>query len=132
MKILFVHSRGILSIAFACAALVAHADHGLSAISGDKIKVYDGKMALQGVRCPSPHTEAGQAAQRLANVYLHGAHVYCELVRDEGKEATGDCKLRSNNGNTLSQMLIASGFCEKTNMETKCDTTTKLLYECGV
>jgi len=106
-------------------------DHGLLAITGDKIRVYDGQMSLQGVRCPSLESEAGKAARRLANVYLHGSSVYCELTRNEGDEAVGDCKLRSNNGNTLSQMLVASGHCEKTKIETNCNTTTKLLFQCG-
>lgn len=124
-------SRHILVILVTCFVGAAHADHGLLAITGDTIRVYDGQMSLQGVRCPAPDSDTGKIAQRLANVYLHGAHVYCELIRREGDEVIGDCKLRSNNGNTLSQMLIASGHCKKIEIETDCDTTTKLLFECG-
>lgn len=124
-------SRHISVIIITIFAGMAHADHGLSAISGDKIRVYDGQISLQGVRCPDPDSEAGKIAQRLANVYLHGAHVYCELIRREGNGAIGDCKLRSNNGNTLSEMLVASGYCEKIEIETNCNTTTRLLFECG-
>ena len=123
--------RHILITSLMCFVSSAHADHGLSAISGDKIRVYDGHRSLQGVRCPEHDSEAGKIAQRLANVYLHGAHVYCELTQREGDEAIGDCKLRSNKGNTLSQMLVASGHCEKMEIETNCNTTTKLLFECG-
>ena len=112
-------------------AFSVSADHGYFAITGDKIRIYDDQMSLQGVRCPSLDSEAGKAAQRLANVYLHGTSDYCELIRREGDEAIGDCKLRSNNGNTLSQMLVASGHCEKTKIETNCNTTTKLLFQCG-
>ena len=112
-------------------AFSVSADHGFFAITGDKIRVYDGQMSLQGVRCPTPDSDAGKAAQRLANVYLHGSSVYCELTKNEGDEAVGDCKLRSNNGNTLSQMLVASGHCEKIKIETNCNTTTKLLFQCG-
>ena len=124
-------SRHILVILLTCFVGAAHADHDLFAITGDTIRVYDGQMSLQGIRCPDPDSETGKIAQRLANVYLHGAHVYCELIRREGDEVIGDCKLRSNNGNTLSQMLIASGHCKKIEIETNCDTTTKLLFECG-
>ena len=120
-----------LFITACVAASSVSADHGLLAITGDKIRVYDGQMSLQGVRCPSLESKAGKAAQRLANVYLHGTSVYCELTRNEGDEAVGDCKLRSNNGNTLSQMLVASGHCEKIKIETNCNTTTKLLFQCG-
>lgn len=132
MKRLSIKTRSVLCIVLSCAALAAQAGHELSAITGDKIRVYDGQMLLQGVRCPNLDSEAGKAAQRLANIYLHGKHVYCEVTRNESAEALGDCKLRFNNGNTLSQMLIASGYCEKRLIETKCDTTAKLLFECGV
>ena len=121
----------LLCLIISVGPLTAEADHALSAITGDKIRVYDGQMSLQGVRCPDPDSDTGKIAQRLANVYLHGAHVYCELIRRDGDEVIWDCKLRSNNGNTLSQMLIASGHCKKIEIETNCDTTTKLLFECG-
>ena len=111
--------------------LTAQADHVLSALSGDKIRVYDGVMSLQGVRCPGLETEAGKEAKRLANIYLHGAHVYCEIAKNERGNVIGDCKLRSNNGNNLSQMLIASGYCKEEKLRTKCDTTTRLLFQCG-
>ena len=97
--------------------LTAQADHAVSTITGDKIRVYDGVMSLQGVRCPGLETEAGKAAKRSANIYLHGAHVYYELAKNARGDVIGDCKLRSSNGNNLSQMLIASGYCKEKNFK---------------
>ena len=92
-------------------AITSFADHGIKAINGHTIELDGDLMIVQGVICPSFETPEGIDAKRLANTYLHGRNVTCEVISNFGAAWRGDCQLKSNNGNTLSKALKESGLC---------------------
>ena len=88
---------------------------GAKAISGDTFISNNRTVQIMGIRCPAPETEDGLAAKRIANTYLNGKNVGCAINRTENSSLVGDCKLRGNNGRTLSEVLLATGLCWSTN-----------------
>jgi len=88
---------------------------GSKAISGDTFTSNNRTVQIMGIRCPAPKTEDGLAAQRIANTYLNGKNVGCAISRTGDGSLIGDCKLRGNNGRTLSEVLLATGLCWSTN-----------------
>ena len=85
---------------------------------------------VDGVVCPSIDTPEGMDAKRLANTYAHGRNVTCEVISNFGAAWRGDCKLKSNNGNTLSQTLIDSGLCKSGKIIMDCGIVQRLLGWC--
>jgi len=85
------------------------------AISGDTFILNNRTVQIMGIRCPAPETEDGLAAQRIANTYLNGKNVGCAINHAGDGSLIGDCKLRGNNGRTLSEVLLATGLCWSTN-----------------
>ena len=90
-------------------ANTSFADHNVKAINGHTIDLYGDLMIVEGIVCPNVDTLEGMDAKRLANTYLHGRNVTCEVMSNFGAAWRGDCELKSNNGNTLSQTLVDSG-----------------------
>ena len=88
---------------------------GAKAISGDTFISNNRTVQVMGIKCPAPETEDGLAAQRITNTYLSGKNVGCAINRTGGGSLIGDCKLRGNNGLTLSEVLLATGLCWSTN-----------------
>ncbi len=88
---------------------------GAKATSGDTFISNNRTVQIMGIRCPAPKTEDGLAAQRIANTYLNGKNVGCAISRTGYGSLIGDCKLRGNNGRTLSEVLLATGLCWSTN-----------------
>ena len=106
------------------------ADHGIKAINGHTMELDGDVMIVQGVICPSIDTPQGMDAKRLANTYAHGRNVTCEAISNFGAAWHGDCKLNSNNGNTLSQTLIDSGLCKSGKITMDCGIVQRLLGWC--
>ena len=111
-------------------ANTSFADHGIKAITGHTIELDGDMMIVQGVICPSIETPEGMDAKRLANTYVHGRNVTCEVISNFGAAWHGDCKLTSNNGNTLSQTLIDSGLCKSGKIAMDCGIVQRLLGWC--
>jgi hypothetical protein len=111
-------------------ANTSFADHNVKAINGHTIDLYGDLMIVEGIVCPNIDTPAGMDAKRLANTYLHGRNVTCEVMSNFGAAWRGDCKLKSNNGNTLSQMLIDSGLCKSGEIPIDCGIVQRLLGWC--
>jgi len=85
------------------------------AISGDTFFANGRAVKVLGLRCPAPDTEDGLQAKRIANTYLSGSRVKCAIKRSKKGQLVGDCKLRANNGRTLSEVLLATGLCRSTS-----------------
>lgn len=85
------------------------------AISGDTFISNNRTVQIMGIRCPAPKTKEGLAAKRITNTYLNGKTVGCAIKRTRDGSLVGDCKLRGNNGRTLSEVLLATGLCWSTN-----------------
>jgi hypothetical protein len=111
-------------------ANTSFADHNVKAINGHTIDLYGDLMIVEGIVCPNIDTPAGMDAKRLANTYLHGRNVTCEIMSNFGAAWRGDCKLKSNNGNTLSQMLIDSGLSKSGEIPIDCGIVQRLLGWC--
>jgi len=120
---------------FTAAAFVlantSFADHGIKAINGHTMELDGDIMIVQGVICPSIDTPEGMDAKRLANTYAHGRNVTCEVISNFGAAWRGDCKLKGNNGNTLSQTLIDSGLCKSGKITMDCGVVNRLLGWCA-
>ena len=84
------------------AANTSIADHGIKAVNGHTMELDGDVMIVQGFICPSLDTPEGMDAKRLAKTYAHGRNVTCEAISNFGAAWRDDCKLKSNNGNTLS------------------------------
>ena len=119
---------------FLAAAFVAantiFADHNVKAINGNTIELYGDLMIVEDIICPNIDTPEGMDAKRLANTYVHGRNVTCEVMSNFGAAWRGDCKLKSNNGNTLSQMLLDSGLCQSGKISMDCGIVQRLLGWC--
>ena len=111
-------------------ANTSFADHGIKAINGHTMELDGDVMIVEGVVCPSIDTPEGMDAKRLANTYAHGKDVTCEVISNFGAAWRGDCKLKSNNGNTLSQTLIDSGLCKSGKITMDCGIVQRLLGWC--
>ena len=111
-------------------ANTSFADHGIKAINGHTMDLDGDIMIVQGVICPSIDTSEGMDAKRLANTYAHGRNVTCEVISNFGAARRGDCKLKSNNGNTLSQTLIDSRLCKSGKIRMDCGIVQRLLGWC--
>ena len=111
-------------------ANTSSADHNVKAINGHTIDLYGDLMIVEGIVCPDIDASEGMDAKRLANTYLHGRNVTCEVMSNFGAAWRGDCKLKSNNGNTLSQMLLASGLCKSGKISMDCGIVQRLLGWC--
>ena len=111
-------------------ANTSFADHGIKAINGHTMELDGDVMIVQGVICPSLDAPEGVDAKRLANTYAHGRDVTCEVISNFGAAWRGDCKLNSNNGNTLSQTLIESGLCKSGKNTMDCGIVQRLLGWC--
>ena len=111
-------------------ANTSFADHNVKAINGHTIDLYGDLMIVEGIVCPNVDTPEGMDAKRLANTYVHGRNVTCEVISNFGAAWRGDCKLKSNNGNTLSQMLLDSGLCQSGNISMDCGIVQRLLGWC--
>ena len=111
-------------------ANTSFADHNVKAINGHTIDLYGDLMIVEGIVCPNVDTPEGMDAKRLANTYLHGRKVTCEVISNFGAAWRGDCKLKSNNGNTLSQMLLDSGLCQSGKIAMDCGIVQRLLGWC--
>ena len=88
---------------------------GAKAISGDTFISNNRTVQVMGIKCPAPETEDGLAAQRITNTYLSGKNVGCAINHAGDGSLIGDCKLRGNNGRTLSEVLLATGLYWSTN-----------------
>ena len=108
-------------------ANTSFADHNVKAINGHTIDLYGDLMIVEGIVCPNVDKPEGMDAKRLANTYLHGRNVTCEIISNFGAAWRGDCKLKSNNGNTLSQMLLESGLCKSGKITMDCGVVRRLL-----
>ena len=108
-------------------ANTSSADHNLKAIDGHTIELGGDRMIVEGVICPDIDTPEGMDAKRLANTYIHGRNVTCEVMSNFRAAWRGDCKLKSNNGNTLSQMLLESGLCKSGKITMDCGVVRRLL-----
>ena len=108
-------------------ANTSFADHNVKAINGHTIDLYGDLMIVEGIICPDIDAPKGMDAKRLANTYLHGRNVTCEVMSNFGAAWRGDCKLKSNNGNTLSQMLLDSGLCQSGKISMDCGIVQRLL-----
>ena len=119
---------------FVAAAFVtantSFADHNVKAINGHTIDLYGDLMIVEGIVCPNVDTPEGMDAKRLANTYVHGRKVTCEVISNFGAAWRGDCKLKSNNENTLSQMLLDSGLCKSGKISMDCGIVQRLLGWC--
>ena len=111
-------------------ANTSFADHGIKAINGHTMELDGDVMIVQGIICPSIDTPEGMDAKRLANTYAHGRNVICEVISNFGAAWRGDCKLKSNNGNTLSQTLVDSGLCKSGKITMDCGVVQRLLGWC--
>jgi hypothetical protein len=119
----------LTTVAFVLAN-TSFADHGMKAANGHTMELDGDVMIVQGVICPSIDTPEGMDAKRLANTYAHGRNVTCEVISNFGAAWRGDCKLKSNNGNTLSQTLIDSGLCKSGKITMDCGIVKRLLGWC--
>ena len=119
----------LMAVAF-LTANTSFADHNVKAINGHTIDLYGDLMIVEGIVCPNVDTPEGMDAKRLANTYLHGRKVTCEIISNFGAAWRGDCKLKSNNGNTLSQMLLDSGLCKSGKIAMDCGIVQRLLGWC--
>ena len=120
----------LTTVAFVLAN-TSFADQGMKAINGHTMELDGDVMIVQGVICPSIDTPEGMDAKRLANTYAHGRNVTCEVISNFGAAWRGDCKLKSNNGNTLSQTLIDSGLCKSGKITMDCGIVQRLLGWCA-
>ena len=111
-------------------ANTSSADHNVKAIDGHTIELGGDRMIVEGIICPDIDTPEGMDAKRLANTYIHGRNVTCEVMSNFGAAWRGDCKLKSNNGNTLSQMLLESGLCKSGKITMDCGIVQRLLGWC--
>ena len=111
-------------------ANTSFADHNVKAINGHTIDLYGDLMIVEGIVCPNVDTPEGMEAKRLANTYVHCRNVTCEVISNFGAAWRGDCKLKSNNGNTLSQMLVDSGLCKSGKIAMDCGIVQRLLGWC--
>ena len=111
-------------------ANISFSDHGIKAINGHTMELDGDVMIVQGVICPTIDTPEGMDAKRLANTYAHGRNVTCEVISNFGAAWRGDCQLKSNNGNTLSQTLIDSGLCKSGKITMDCGIVQRLLGWC--
>ena len=111
-------------------ANTSFADHNVKAINGHTIELDSDLMIVEGIVCPNVDTPEGMDAKRLANTYVHGRKVTCEVISNFGAAWRGDCKLKGNNGNTLSQMLLDSGLCKSGKISTDCGIVQRLLGWC--
>ena len=118
-----------MAVAFVTAN-TSFADHNVKAINGHTIDLYGDLMIVEGIVCPNVDTPDGMDAKRSANTYLHGRNVTCEIISNFGAAWRGDCKLKSNNGNTLSQMLLDSGLCKSGKILLDCGIVQRLLGWC--
>lgn len=100
----------ILLITF---CVMAYAQQSWTALSGDTYSLHGSNVFLSGVSCPSPDTPEGLDAKRLANTFLHAGNVDCSGLGMTKGAWAGDCRLKGNNGKTLSQVLLDSGLCKK-------------------
>ena len=116
----------LLAAAFV-AANTSFADHNVKAINGHTIELYGDLMIVEDIICPNIDTPEGMDAKRLANTYVHGRNVTCEVMSNFRAAWRGDCKLKSNNGNTLSQMLLESGSCKSGKITMDCGVVRRLL-----
>ena len=119
--------RLFLFVAAFVTANTSFADHNVKAINGHTIDLYGDLMIVEGIICPDIDTPEGMDAKRLTNTYLHGRKVTCEVMSNFGAAWRGDCKLKSNNGNTLSQMLLDSGLCQSGKISMDCGIVQRLL-----
>ena len=110
----FAHIQTFLGIVF---ILFATASVGteLTAISGDTFFAKGRAVKVMGVKCPTPDTDDGLQAKRIANTYLSGSRIKCAIKQSETGQLVGDCKLRANNGRALSEVLLATGLCRSTS-----------------
>jgi hypothetical protein len=111
-------------------ANTSSADHNVKAINGHTIELDGDRMIVEGIICPDIDTPEGMDAKRLANTYIHGRDVTCEVMSNFGAAWRGDCKLKSNNGNTLSQLLLESGLCKSGKITMDCGVVQRLLGWC--
>ena len=116
----------IMAAAFVTAN-TSSADHNVKAIDGHTIELGGDRMIVEGVICPDIDTPEGMDAKRLANTYIHGRNITCEVMSNFRAAWRGDCKLKSNNGNTLSQMLLESGSCKSGKITMDCGVVRRLL-----
>ena len=108
-------------------ANTSFADHNVKAINGHTIDLYGDLMIVEGIICPDIDTPEGMDAKRIANTYVHGRNVTCEVMSNFRAAWRGGCKLKSNNGNTLSQMLLESGLCKSGKITMDCGVVRRLL-----
>lgn len=94
-------------------SLPAFAQQSWTALSGDTYSLHGSNVFLSGVSCPSPDTPEGLDAKRLANTFLYAGNVDCSGLGMTKGAWAGDCRLKGNNGKTLSQVLLDSGLCKK-------------------
>ena len=110
----FAHIQTFLGIVFILFATVTNGTE-LTAISGDTFFAKGRAVKVMGVECPTPDTEAGLQAKRIANTYLGGSRIKCAIKQSKTGQLVGDCKLQANNGRALSEVLLATGLCRSTS-----------------
>ena len=111
-------------------ANTSFADHNVKAINGHTIELDGDLMIVEGIVCPNVDTSEGMDAKRLANTYVHGRNVTCEVISNFGAAWRGECKLKSNSENTLSQMRLDSGLCKSGKISMDCGIVQRLLGWC--
>lgn len=80
--------------------------------SGDVLILNDKVMSVRGVSCPPTDTEAGLRAKRIANTFIRGGRVVCQVSTLIDGNQLVDCGKSGNGGVNLSDLLVQGGFCE--------------------
>ena len=95
------------------ASSAAAQEHNMTwkALEGDRLNLNGRVMSVQGISCPPLTLASGLSAKRLANTLLRGGVVVCATSLTEDGSEFVDCAKQSNNGLTLSQMLVFSDLC---------------------
>ena len=101
----------MMAIVAASAATAQEKDMTWKALEGDRLNLNGRVMDVHGISCPSPTIASGLNAKRLANTFLRQGVVVCATSRSKDGGEYVDCAKQSNNGFTLSQMLVFSELC---------------------
>jgi hypothetical protein len=88
--------------------------------SGDVLILNDKVMSVRGVSCPPADTEAGLRAKRIANTFIRGRRVVCQVSTLIEGDQLVDCEKPGNDGVNLSDLLVQGGFCETSPVPSSC------------
>lgn len=82
------------------------------ALDGHTLVLNDIVVALSGVECPASTTDTGLEAKRVANTFLRGGRVVCQITQAEDGTKLADCSKSGTIGLTLSQVLLSQDLCK--------------------